>query len=569
MKFKKLIMLALVSAISLPYMNVQADEEYVALFNINQEQNVNGRLISVVIKGHDVNSEVDTLVVLPEKVNGADVLSDGVISDAEMAKSIHADENHLKTPNKVYKFYMPDSAPYGVYTIVAGGSTPAGKLINRYHKFYYGASVGDSNTYIQGTTLTATNLEAGLASGYFYIDTNNAAYAANKNAVAKIVDNLNPQTQFELEEAFRLACDFVDSANMDLKKLDAYMTVRASDLNLNTLNADYVKYPDNTKRIFKAILDNASGADEVISLEDLRHTFIEACAVSAIDKETDSLTIIQKLKEYNNDVFKLNFDSADYKKVYPYDVGKEFVNNSYDSVGAIVSAFNSRVTYLAQNANNPLSPSDGGGGGGGGGFAATTPIETDKFNELTDNLPVFTDVPRSHWASVYIEFCYKNNIMTGDGFGSFRPDDFITRKEFVKTILSSFAVDATDASCDFADVSKTDWAYPYISKAYVMGVANGISEEEYGPEMNITRQDAVTMIYRIAAMAREGYAFNSEDVSGFTDKESIASYAQDAINVMSNANVIGGYEDGSFKPDKTITRAETAKIIKALLDVVG
>ena len=561
-------MLALVSAISLPYVNVQADDEYVALFNINQEQNVNGRLISVEIKGYDVNTGVDTLVVFPEKVNGTDVLSDGVISDAEMAKSIHADENHLKTPNKVYKFYMPDSAPYGVYTIVAGGSTPAGKLINRYHKFYYGASVNDSNTYIQGTTLNKANLEAGLANGYFYIDTNNAAYVANPNQVAKITDDLNPRTQFEVEEAFRLACDFVNSENMDYKKLDAYMTLRASDLNLDVLNEDYIKYPDNTKRIFKSILDNASGTDEVVSLEDLKHTFIEACAVSAIDKETDSLTIIEKLKEYNNDVFKLDFASADYKKVYPYDVGKEFVNNSYDSVSAIVDAFNSRVKYLAQNASKPLPPT-GGGGGGGGGFAATTPTDADKFNELTENLPVFSDVSRNHWASVYIEFCFKNNIMTGDGFGRFRPDDYITRKEFVKTILSSFGIESKDASSDFADVSKTDWAYPYISKAYVMGVANGISEEEYGPEMNITRQDAVTMIYRVASMVREEYVFNTDDQSGFSDKESIAEYALDAVNSMANEKVIGGYEDGSFKPEKTITRAETAKIIKALLDVVG
>ena len=572
MKFKKLISLALIgSTISLPYVSAQANDDYVALFNINQEQDTNGRLLSVMIEGYKDATGVETLMVLPEKVDGTDILSDGVISDAEVVHSIHADENYLRTENKVYKFYMPDDAPYGVYTIIAGGTTPAGKLADRYHKFYYGASVDDSNTYINNETLNVASLEEGYANGYYYIDVNNSGYLANKNAVAQIVDDLNPSNQFELEEMFRMACDFVGSDNMDAHKLDAYMNLRASELNLDVANADYIKYPENTRRIFKNILNNASGDDEVISLADLRHTFIEACAVSAIDKETDALTVIDKLKEYNDEVFGLNFNSADYKKVYAYDVGKEFVNNSYNSVEEIVSAFNERVAYLVKNAPQSGSPSGGnnGGGGDGGGFPATVPTDTDKFNELTQNLPVFSDVARTHWASESIRFCYENSIMTGDGLGRFRPDDCITRQEFVKTIICAFGVDTDGAECEFADVANDGWAYSYISKAYEMGVVSGISDSEFGPTMNITRQDAVTMLYRIAMMAREDYQFNTKELSVFTDKDLISDYAKDAVSAMAGENVISGYEDGSFMPQKAITRSETARIIKSLLDVVG
>ena len=117
-----------------------------------------------------------------------------------------------------------------------------GELKNRYHDFYYTSNVSDSNAFITSQTLTSAKLQEGMNSGYFYIDTNNAAYTTNRNAVAQIVDDLNPQNQFELEEAFRLACDFVDSENMDYKKLEAYMTLRASDLNLDVLNEDKIYY---------------------------------------------------------------------------------------------------------------------------------------------------------------------------------------------------------------------------------------------------------------------------------------------------------------------------------------
>ena len=571
MKFKKFISFALLtSIISLPYVNAQANDEYVALFNITEEQDTNGRLISVMIEGYKESDDIDTLLLLPEKVNGTDILLDGTVSDAELAKTIHADENYQRTENKVYKFYMPDNAPYGVYTIIAGGTMSTGKLMNRYHKFYYGESVADSNTYINNETLTSAKLEAGYANGYYYIDVNNSAYLANKNAVAKIVDDLNPSNRFELEEMFRMACDFVDAQKMDAHKLDAYMNIRETELGFDIANADYIKYPENTKRIFKSILDNASGDDEIVSLLDLRHTFTEACAVSAIDKETDALTVIEKLKEYNDEVFNLDFNSADYKKVYPYDVGKEFVNNNYNSVDEIVTAFNARVEYLVKN--EPSRPSGGGNGGGGsglGGFPTNVPVDNDKFNELTQNLPVFSDVPRTHWASESIRFCYENSIMTGDGFGRFRPDDSITRQEFVKVIICAFGVDTDGAECEFTDVDKDGWAYPYISKAYIMGVVSGISDDEFGPTENITRQDAVTMLYRIALMAREDYEFKAKELDVFTDKDLIAEYAKKAVSVMAGETVISGYDDGSFMPQKAITRSETARIIKSLLDVVG
>lgn len=69
-------------------------------------------------------------------------------------------------------------------------------------------------------------------------------------------------------------------------------------------------------------------------------------------------------------------------------------------------------------------------------------------------------------------------------------------------------------------------------------------------------------------MTRSDHEFTTADIT-FTDKDDVAEYASDALKALISMGVIGGYEDGSFKPEQTITRAETAKMIMTLLDAVG
>ena len=69
-------------------------------------------------------------------------------------------------------------------------------------------------------------------------------------------------------------------------------------------------------------------------------------------------------------------------------------------------------------------------------------------------------------------------------------------------------------------------------------------------------------------MTRSDHEFTTADIT-FTDKDDVAEYASDALKALISMGVIGGYEDGSFKPEQTITRAETAKMILTLLDAVG
>lgn len=574
MKIKRVIILALAAVMCLPVCGLAEDaDSYAALFDITQSEETDGSLFTIDIVNNFSAGDTGAVLILPEKVDGTDVTADGIIGDNEILEAIMAEENY---EDDTYTFYMPEYAQPGGYTIVAGGTSVKSNVNLRSHKFYYGTDVTGGNNFIINNELTSANLEEGLKNGYFYIDTTDGAYVSDPSAVAKIVDDLKPATQFEVEEAFRIACDFVASEKADSIMLEMYVDERNSKLGFDLADDAYVADKENVLRIFKVILDGKNGATEVKNLQDLRDTFFEACAVSYIDKTTDTSVTIDNLKKYNS-LFKLDFTTK-LPYIDEYEVAKVITSTRYDSVDAIVKDYNDRVNelydaYLNNQGNSGTGGGSGGssggfGGGSGGGVSVISDVNQEKFNEFTGNQSVFPDVSKSHWASNYIDFCFRNHIMIGDGDGNFRPDDEITRSEFVKTILCAFGVDTTDAECSFLDVSKASWAYPFIAKAYEIGCVKGVAEDSFAPDSSISRQDAVTMLFRLASMAREGVEFKAATLE-FTDADAIADYAQDSVAKLVEINVIGGYEDGSFMPEKTISRAETAKIIMTLLEAVN
>ena len=76
------------------------------------------------------------------------------------------------------------------------------------------------------------------------------------------------------------------------------------------------------------------------------------------------------------------------------------------------------------------------------------------------------------------------------------------------------------------------------------------------------------MFCRAARAAREG-ALSDIAISNFTDAADIADYAMEPINMLYRLEIVNGYEDGAFRPNAPITRAEAAKIIYTALDKLG
>ncbi len=195
---------------------------------------------------------------------------------------------------------------------------------------------------------------------------------------------------------------------------------------------------------------------------------------------------------------------------------------------------------------------DGGGGTGGGGFVR---VEDPANQEVVTPVIAFSDL-EGHWAKSNILVMHERGIINGFTDGTFRPENNVTRAEFVKMLVAALKLEIGGA-VQFDDVLPEDWHYAYIATAYNRGIVTGVGTG-FNPDGAITRQDASVIVYRAIMAGAEdtGVTFNDEDV--------IADYAKAAVAALSAKGIILG-SDGFFNPTNNMTRAEAATIIQRIL----
>lgn len=206
------------------------------------------------------------------------------------------------------------------------------------------------------------------------------------------------------------------------------------------------------------------------------------------------------------------------------------------------------------------SGSGGGVGGGGGSFSGGASAEIIAPAEVNP----FNDVANTYWGKAAILDLYNKGIVKGQGNGYFRPENTITRAEFVQMVVMAFGFGMNGEKANFADVADSDWFANAVQIAYSNGVVNGTSDTTFSPTSNITRQDMMTILYNAAKAKGINLTSGSTE---FTDASDISGYAQDAVAAMVGSNVVSGYIDGSVKPLNNASRAEAAAMLSRLLAV--
>lgn len=175
----------------------------------------------------------------------------------------------------------------------------------------------------------------------------------------------------------------------------------------------------------------------------------------------------------------------------------------------------------------------------------------------------FTDVPETHWAAEYIYYLAERGSLTGKTETTFGPSDEISRAEFV-TILAQMSGDKLSAAdLSFTDVKAADWYAQYVSWAVRAGITKGTSETAFSPLESITREDMAVMIVKYAEYKSFSLPHDAESVK-FTDSDRIASYAAEAMTALQRAGIISGKEIGIAAPKDKATRAEAAKMLASL-----
>lgn len=158
---------------------------------------------------------------------------------------------------------------------------------------------------------------------------------------------------------------------------------------------------------------------------------------------------------------------------------------------------------------------------------------------------------KEHWAAKEIgEWLHNGYVSTYDD-GSFKPDAPITRAEFVAIINKAFHY-TEKKDIAFSDVDGHDPSADDFSIASAAGYINGYEDGTIRPNAAITRLEAAAVISKIAKLDAAGH----EKIHAFKDYADIAKWGVGYANAAIGSGCLTGYPDSTFRPGRTITRAE-------------
>ncbi len=148
--------------------------------------------------------------------------------------------------------------------------------------------------------------------------------------------------------------------------------------------------------------------------------------------------------------------------------------------------------------------------------------------------------------------------------GTFRPNAAVTRAQFVAMLVKADGLTpVASGQTPFSDVPPSQWYAPYVAAAYQAGLVAGLPNGTFDPNGELTRAQMAVLL----AKAAGGSATAS--LSRFSDAAAIPTWAKTAVETVVADGLMVGFPGGTFGPDPTATRADSAAVLAAYLKYAG
>ncbi len=191
-------------------------------------------------------------------------------------------------------------------------------------------------------------------------------------------------------------------------------------------------------------------------------------------------------------------------------------------------------------------------------FAVMSPVT--GAAEKAVSYTSFSDVTRNDWFYEYVMIASENGLVNGMGDGTFAPNSDITRAQFATILYRQLgSPDVAGLSNPFKDLSAS-WYKNAVIYMHSIGVINGMSKDAFGPELKITREQMVTMLWRIKHAADPSCSYYNATVH-YADGKSVSSWAVDGMNWAIVEGIINGVGNNTLAPQGNATRAQAAKVM--------
>lgn len=173
----------------------------------------------------------------------------------------------------------------------------------------------------------------------------------------------------------------------------------------------------------------------------------------------------------------------------------------------------------------------------------------------------FSDLTNDHWAYKTIIKLADNGVINGYPEGTYCPENPVTRGEFLKLILTASV--GNDYFKDNKVADGEHWAINYAKYAEDNELLMlGTSTDNL--DADISRLEMAVILARVAMKdGIEDYEYGVK--TSFSDTENLPNGGSIYIKYIASLGLVNGYPDGTFGPDKTMTRAEVATVIDRFL----
>lgn len=177
---------------------------------------------------------------------------------------------------------------------------------------------------------------------------------------------------------------------------------------------------------------------------------------------------------------------------------------------------------------------------------------------------------RSHWAHEAIDKAVVSGWVKGYGDDSFRPNNNVTRGQFVTFLGRAADIDLSQyEGHSFEDVAADSFCAKYVQWASENGIVNGYEDGLFRPERNITREQIAKIMTRFLAYCGFDVSgeFSIEDFE-IADADTISDWADEYVAFCYAKKLLLG-KNGSFEPKRTATRAEACTVLVRMMDYDG
>lgn len=181
----------------------------------------------------------------------------------------------------------------------------------------------------------------------------------------------------------------------------------------------------------------------------------------------------------------------------------------------------------------------------------------------------FADVPENHWAKTDIEILAAKHIVSGISEDKFDPSAKLTRAQFAIFIAKALGLEKSEYANTFSDVKEGQWYTWAVEAAYRSGILQGKGNGEFEPDEEITREQMAVMIIKAYEyLSGEKAGDEAQEQEFFKDMDIMSLWAVDSVKAAKAMGIISGMPDKTFRPRDNATRAEVAKMLVKLLDLV-